>query len=188
MQNSIRHDAKPPFKQVVIVQQTQNSNITSQTAADRTTLSKENYIANGQLEVSFKTADTQNEKQGNYDFKNLVINNYVQEYTTNQDMYENQESNKNEYAQPTLKINSFGYEKQKYYLSTFTDNGMRPPLHKDSQQTFGPPSLNHETALKYNREPKSENTKDKNDLHQMTINNERTYSGDQSNTQTDNQK
>ncbi|XP_075985036.1 cryptochrome-1-like isoform X2 [Anticarsia gemmatalis] len=180
MQNSIKTEPKQPaFKQVVIVQQTQNTNVTSQTVSDCTKQSKENYIANGQLEISYKAQDARNEKQENYDFKNLVINNYVQGYSNSQELYENQQSNRNEYKQQTLKINTFGYEKQKYYLSTFAENGRVPAVHNDAQQNFGTVNHNRDSVLNYNRESKNENVKDKpNDLQKMTINNEDTFSND----------
>lgn len=170
---------KPSFKQVVIVQKKQNTNVI-QTVSQ----SKENYIANGQLDDSYKTPRNDSlpsAKQENYDFKNLVINNYVQGYSNSQEIFQNEQTNKNElFAQQTLKINSYNYEKQKFFLSAFVDNGVRRAgVHNEVPFAA---TLNHDTTMTYNIENKNENAKDKaNDstcLHPMSINDDGTISNE----------
>lgn len=175
---------KPSFKQVVIVQKKQNTNVI-QTVSNCTSLSKENYIVNGQLDGSYKTPindNIQSTKQENYDFKNLVINNYVQGYSNSQEIFQNEQSNKNElFAQQTLKINSFNYEKQKYYLSSYTDNGVRlSGVHNEAPPPYEG-ELN-DTNMSFNQEDKNEATKDKaienTCLHPMSINDEGSISNE----------
>lgn len=170
-----RSTRQPPFKQVVIVQKTQNTNVIQRVSND-CTQSKKNYIVNRQLAVSYKSPrndNLQSEKHGNYDFKNLVINNYVQGYSNNQEIFETQQSKRNEvYTQQTLKINSFNYEKQKFFLSSFSDNGMRvATAHNDA-----PPPYGGESPLRFSRENEKETAKDKANestrSHRMTINDE----------------
>ncbi|XP_022819927.1 cryptochrome-1-like isoform X2 [Spodoptera litura] len=175
---------KPSFKQVVIVQKKQNTNVI-QTVSNCTSQSKENYIVNGQLDGSYKTPmndNIQSPKQENYDFKNLVINNYVQGYSNNPEIFQNEQSNKNElFAQQTLKINNFNYEKQKYYLSSYTDNDVRlSDVHNDA-----PPPYERElndTNMSFNQEDKNEAVKDKaienTCLHPMSINDEGSMSNE----------
>lgn len=171
MQNSIRSDFAKPFKRVIIVQQ-ETTNVTTQPETDKKQ-TKENYIENEQLEVSYKTADSRNEKKENYDLKNLVINNYVEGFPTTQEMFTNQQPNRNEYTQQTLKINNFNYEKQKFYLSALKDSEMH--VHNDSPQTFGPTNHNCETS----RDGNNDNIKAKSDdLHQVSMNNDVTLSND----------
>ncbi|XP_035429636.1 cryptochrome-1 isoform X1 [Spodoptera frugiperda] len=175
---------KPSFKQVVIVQKKQNTNVI-QTVSNCTSQSKENYIVNGQLDGSYKTPindNIQSTKQENYDFKNLVINNYVQGYSNSQEIFQNEQSNKNElFAQQTLKINSFNYEKQKYYLSSYTDNGVRlSGVHNEAPPPYEG-ELN-DTNMSFNQEDKNEATKDKaienTCLHPMSINDEGSISNE----------
>ncbi|CAB3237253.1 unnamed protein product [Arctia plantaginis] len=144
MQNSIRPDFVKPFKRVIIVQQ-ENTKVTQPDNNKKQT--KENYIENEQLEVSYKTTDSRNEKQENYDLKNLVINNYVEGFPTTQEIFTNQQPNRNEYTQQTLKMNNFSYEKQKFYLSALKDSEMHVHVvHNDTPQTFSPPNLNREAS------------------------------------------
>ncbi|XP_026726090.1 cryptochrome-1-like isoform X2 [Trichoplusia ni] len=153
-QKPMQHRSIKPFKQVVIVQKTQNTNVI-QSVANCTT--KENYVVNRQVTYKAPMNDLQSEKQENYDFKNLVINNFVQGYSKGQEIFENPSPNRNEvFAQQTLKINSFNYEKQKYYLSSFNDNGLREEnMHNDSTQSFET-GIIHDGALSFSRKTKTE--------------------------------
>ncbi|XP_026764725.1 cryptochrome-1-like [Galleria mellonella] len=127
-----RAESKQQFKQVVIVQQ--KSNVTPETIIKRSQLSSENYINDGQLNVTYKTnqkIDTLQTTQENYNFKNLAINNYNQEYF-NREIYQNQQMNGNEVCQDALKNSNYVYVKPKFYL-TSTDNGV---VRNDTSQSF----------------------------------------------------
>nr|XP_021201222.2 cryptochrome-1 isoform X1 [Helicoverpa armigera]XP_021201231.2 cryptochrome-1 isoform X1 [Helicoverpa armigera]XP_049698225.1 cryptochrome-1 isoform X1 [Helicoverpa armigera] len=176
---------KPSFKQVVIVQKKQNTNVI-QTVSNCTTQSKENYAVNGQMDNSYKTPineTLQSAKQEKYDFKNLVINNYVQDYSNNQEIFQNEQQNRdNIYEQETLKINNFSYEKQKFYLSNYTENGLRiAAVHNDTPAPFVA-ALNHDSTMTFNRENKSDTGKDKANestcLHPMSINDDGTITNE----------
>lgn len=181
---------KPSFKQVVIVQKKQN---VIQTVSQ----SKENYIVNGQIDVSYKSPrndSLQAAKQENYDFKNLVINNYVQGYNNSKEIFQDEQTNKNElFAQQTLKINSFNYEKQKFFLSAFADNGVRRAgVHNEVSPPFVA-ALNHDTTMTFNTGNKNENVKDQANentgLHPMSINDDGTISNEnRQNNECENQK
>nr|AGA11664.1 cryptochrome CRY2-3 [Helicoverpa armigera] len=176
---------KPSFKQVVIVQKKQNTNVI-QTVSNCTPQSKENYAVNGQMDNSYKTPineTLQSAKQEKYDFKNLVINNYVQDYSNNQEIFQNEQQNRdNMYEQETLKINNFSYEKQKFYLSNYTENGLRiAAVHNDTPAPFVA-ARNHDSTMTFNRENKSDTGKDKANestcLHPMSINDDGTITNE----------
>lgn len=171
-------ETQPPFKHVVIMQKTQHNDVTTPPAG-HTTQSKVNYISNGQLDVSYNTSETRTEKQGNYEFKN-VINNYVQGYPA-QNVYDNrqstendynQQANSNEYNHQSIKIDNYTYDKQKYYLSNMV-------RHHEGSQNISTANLNCDSNLSYNRESSGERTKEQtNDLQQVTLNSDGTYSKD----------
>lgn len=119
------------FKQVVIVQQEQNSRVQQNTAEN-------NYDINGvdgDTNKSFKINDNamqNSEKTENYDFKNLVINSGSQKYTQYKNdelVYINQQTNKNEYYDQDVKIDEYSTSRPKYF---FTDNGVIP--HNETDQ------------------------------------------------------
>lgn len=116
------------FKQVVIVQQEQNSRVQQNTAEN-------NYDINGvdgDTNKSFKINDNamqNSEKTENYDFKNLVINSGSQKFCNNELVYINQQTNKNEYYDQDVKIDEYSTSKPKYF---FTDNGVIP--HNETDQ------------------------------------------------------
>lgn len=178
---------KPSFKQVVIVQKKQSTNVI-QTVSQ----TKDNYVVNRQLDVAFKMPrndNLQSAKQENYDFKNLIINNYVQGYANSPEIFENDQTNKNElFAQQTLKINSFNYDKQKFFLSSFPENGVRKAA--GHHEAPAPPpyaaTIDHDTNMTFNNESKIENVKDEaNDgtcIHPMSINDDGIISNENQNT------
>nr|AUG44606.1 cryptochrome 2 [Agrotis segetum] len=177
---------KPSFKQVVIVQKKQSTNVI-QTVSQ----TKENYVVNRQLDVAFKMPrndNLQSAKQENYDFKNLIINNYAQGYANSPEIFENDQTTKNElFAQQTLKINSFNYEKQKFYLSSFSDNGVRKAAGHNEAPAPPPYSavIDHDTNMTFNNENKIQNVKDEaNDgtcIHPMLINDDGIISNENQN-------
>lgn len=159
-QKPMNRSVKPSFKQVVIIQKKHTNVI--QTVSP----SKDNCVVNGLLDVSYKIQSNNgipSEKQENYDFKNLVINNYVQDYSNSQD------------------INSYNnnFEKQKFFLSV-NDNGLhRSAGHNEVTPPFDA-AHDNDTNMTFNREDKNENVKDKvNDSNcsdPVSINDARTIS------------
>lgn len=120
--NNLRRDGKQPqFKQVVIVQ-TQNANVGPEAGSDCSNRCSPNpnFIMNGQLDSQYKSRDNQSpqeqNKQDNYNFKNLAINNCIQDYS-NTSEYQNQQLTKDKEYQKDVKTNNFGFLKPKFYLS-----------------------------------------------------------------------
>ncbi|KAL0850167.1 hypothetical protein ABMA28_012041 [Loxostege sticticalis] len=120
--NNLRRDGKQPqFKQVVIVQ-TQNANVGPEAGSDCSNRCSPNpnFIMNGQLDGQYKSRDNQSpqeqNKQDNYNFKNLAINNCIQDYS-NTSEYQNQQLTKDKEYQKDVKTNNFGFLKPKFYLS-----------------------------------------------------------------------
>ncbi|XP_045542558.1 cryptochrome-1 [Papilio machaon] len=108
--NNTLREAKQPMKQVVIVQQAQNSNVSPETT-DRSRI--QDKFINGQLEIS---CDMDQSKQKNYGLKNLVIHN--NDPQCNQDVYIQQPHNNIDGLSQAGQLNSFT-DKTKYYLPSY---------------------------------------------------------------------
>ncbi|XP_053601668.1 cryptochrome-1-like isoform X2 [Plodia interpunctella] len=137
------------FKQVVIVQQIQNSNIAP------AAITNAPYVNGQHTRVDPMKPPT---KQENYDFKNLAIrvNNYNQEYN-NPEIYQNEESANEDY-QTSVKNSNYGFMKPKFYLSPFPDNKALQNSNNDNKATFVVPGHNYTAADNDN------NKKEKRDL------------------------
>ncbi|XP_013195022.2 cryptochrome-1 [Amyelois transitella] len=157
-----RADSKQQqFKQVVIVQQIQNSNVSPATITS-CAQTLDNYVINGQL-ATCKSNNTRIDpmkppsKQENYDFKNLAINNYTQEYA-NKEVYRNEQSNKNEDYQTSVKNSNYGYIKPKFYITAFPDKKNLQNSHSDSSQTFVVPGRTYTATDNDNKEKRETNS------------------------------
>jgi hypothetical protein len=136
--NHGRRDARTPqFKQVVIVQ-TQSS----AQDADSDCRPKCQGIGNAR----------ESSKQENYNFKNLAINNYIQDFSNTQESYQNLD--RSEIYQSEVK-NNFGLVKPKFYIPFADKRNERP--HSEATEDFVPVNKD------YNIEPKSEMNKEKRD-------------------------
>ncbi|XP_063833163.1 cryptochrome-1-like [Ostrinia nubilalis] len=159
--NSRRDGKHTQFKKVVIVQ-TQSTNVARPPTPERPNRCspQPNFIINLDAFKTNPGMDTTQEqsKQDNYNFKNLAINNYIQDYS-NTSEYRNQQLNKEEAYQQDVKTNSFGFLKPKFYLS-YTDNGVsRIATARAATQN----EINKETA----RDPEKE--KSESNLHSSTM-------------------
>ncbi|XP_013166823.1 PREDICTED: cryptochrome-1-like isoform X2 [Papilio xuthus] len=115
--NNTLREAKQPMKQVVIVQQAQNSNVTPKTT--QRSRMQDKFI-NGQLEIS---CNMDQSKQKNYGLKNLVINNSDPRY--NQDVYI-QGTHKNIDGLPqTVQMNTYTDNKTKYYVPSYNKSDVQ---------------------------------------------------------------
>lgn len=176
----------PGFKQVVIVQQSHSARIATQLAQKQ-----QNFIINGQ--VHFKTSKTigairRPDKEENYDFKNLAIDNHVQRFPPTS--LQGASINKTELYQQVLKINDYNPEnyqrqtkideynpdKPKYFLPNFTENGVHlqnSHLRNDVTQNFMTPgTLSHNFIMKGKNEPQ-----EKTDDDSYAINNDKSFPG-----------
>lgn len=160
--NTPRREAKhSQFRQVVIVQ-TQNTSVAQDADpehADARAQPPRNYITKGQLSVPFKInqqkIDSVQEqtKQENYNFKNLAINNYIQDYS-NKPEYQNQQ--RGEVFQQDVK--GFDFIKPKFYLSYSESNGI----------VQNECSHNNKSQNEFNKETKIEPNKEKTDSISMS--------------------
>lgn len=147
------------FKQVVIVQQAQNSRVQQNTAQN-------NYDMNGvnrEADKSFKINDNamqNSEKSENYDFKNLVINSGSKKFCNNPLVYINQQTNKNEYYDQDVKIDEYSTSKPKYF---FTNNGVIP--HNDTNQNFTSNYGNNYNRNEIKTHVKSEDVENENKMN-----------------------
>lgn len=139
--NANRTETKQPqFKEIVIVEATK-SEVDQQTR---------DYVPNA----------PRPNKQDNYDFKNLAINNYIQAYSNSQDIFPNQQ-NRNEMFPHTLKIDNFNFEKPKFFLSSYTENGVRVTpanARADAPQTFVPGPIRYEEGKDKMKTGKTQHT------------------------------
>ncbi|CAH0722552.1 unnamed protein product, partial [Brenthis ino] len=122
------------FKKIVIIQQ---EKISLQSTVEN------NFIVHGDTNSAYKMNDNR-VKPGNYDFKNLAIdNNYISKFSNDQVNFLNQKTTNNAVYNTDVKIDEYSTHKPKFY---FTDNGVIS--HNDSDQTF---ASNH-YATDYHRE------------------------------------
>ncbi|KAG6461010.1 hypothetical protein O3G_MSEX012372 [Manduca sexta] len=187
---NIQEPGQPQFKQVVIVQQTQNTDNPSENS-DRTTRPSENAIVSDRQDIVYKSHQSRHlqsgGKQENYDYKNYNID-HISGYD-NQDMYQSQQINQNElYSQQDIKIDTYDYNKSKYYLSNYAENNV---LVSSATPTFITPSMNHQSNMNYNREGKNKSKNNKSSdavfLHPLSVVSDRMYSGDNRQTQSSNE-
>ncbi|KAJ0181189.1 hypothetical protein K1T71_003274 [Dendrolimus kikuchii] len=177
--NSLPESKHRRYKRVVIVQKIQHLPILTRPIHDHNTQcsQSENYTIHEQVDGTYKQPNTNTsqqqpqppEKQNNYAFKNLAINNYIPDYSKSQEMYPNQQNPSIVYNQ-TVKLNNYGYDGPKFYIPNYMDNvGVQ-----DGSQTYDSKPVNHEdTALNFKVEVNNDSTNkdDKNsDLHAMGIN------------------
>lgn len=163
------------FKQVVIFQKNHNSDV-------NTDIPSQNSYINQQLDAVYKN-QTDNlqtsEKRDNYEFKNLINNKCTQDYPSTQELYENQQSKSNDvlYNQ-SMKINNYGYEKPKFYMVNYIENGRI----SDANQTRACKSMNLNSVLDYKRDgnsaPKADNNEDNACRHTVAINSDGSYTVD----------
>lgn len=171
--SSSLHDTKQRrIKRVVIVQKEQSATIKQQPVLiDTQHTHRKNYVINGQIDDVYKLPTVANlqrsEKQGNYELKNLIINNYVQDFSNSQNMYSNQ-PNPHIYNQ-TMKLNNYAYVRPRFYLPNhYVDNS---EVH-DGNQIYVIKTMNQETALdcKVKSNKDTNKTDESADQRSMTIN------------------
>lgn len=185
---NIQEPGQPQFKQVVIVQQTQNTDNASETS-NCTTRPSENTVSD-QQDIVYKSRSIHlpsEGKQESYEYKNYNID-HISGYD-NQDMYHSQQINQNElYRQDIIKINTYDYNKSKYYLPNYAETNV---LESSENPTFVTPSTNHQSNMNYNRECKNKSKSNKSSdavfLHPLSVVSDRMYSGGKRPTQTSNE-
>nr|WJJ67115.1 CRYPTOCHROME [Phauda flammans] len=126
-------DTKQSFKQVIIVQQIQNTNIPVNNITNYQPQyylpqpSQDNYTSNEQIDMQYKpnVDGLLLPKQPNYEFKDLAINNYIDGYVNARDMNQSQQMNRNQFFTPDMKHSVYDDGRNKYYLSTYVHNDMR---------------------------------------------------------------
>ncbi|XP_059049198.1 cryptochrome-1-like [Achroia grisella] len=170
------------FKQVIVQQK---SSVTPGPTIKSPQQTPENYILNGQLDATYKANEKPDTLQStntqeNYDFKNLAINNYNQNYF-NRENFQSEQVNGDGYPE-ALKNSNYVYVKPKFYL-TSTDNGV---LNNDATQNFAPmaPPQNYIKEEKPATEKPDDNTR----LTVITTNSEKVYEDavEETNKSTDN--
>ncbi|KAL4704997.1 hypothetical protein ACJJTC_009785 [Scirpophaga incertulas] len=145
--NLLRRDTKKsPFKQVVIVQS--QSSVSEDPNTNNDLSSPQKNFINRQEDDSYKCkqshdSTTQTNKQDNYNFKNLAINNYVKKSTSTHDDFESTQKNRQQVFQPGGKSNNFDFLKPKFYMS-----------YRD--RSTAPNNIEAARNFEFKREPKSE--------------------------------
>lgn len=138
IRSNIDSNKTTTFKQVIIIQQ-----------ESRKSPTESSYIINSDTNSPYKI-DSNRLKAGNYDFKNLAINNCIQKFSNDHVKFLNQESNKNDDFNAEIKIDEYSTSKPKFY---FTDNGVLP---HNSDQNYASDyhnegQLKNDTTQIYNR-------------------------------------
>lgn len=148
--------AKPKFKQVVIVQKSVAAKTEICPPPPESFLMKHSPV-----DSSFKSnREAKNiqrpKKHENYDFKNLAINNYIQDYSNSKEACQNQQLKRDDVHQPELKCHTCGLAKPVLYLP-FADKLVR------IEQPLGDNAAHFVPIIQpgdFNRESRTE-TKDK---------------------------
>ncbi|CAH0747383.1 unnamed protein product [Diatraea saccharalis] len=154
--NNSRHDLKQPqFKQVVIVQKQNNTNLQKVCPPPQS-----DYVINGQVNSPYKNNEDiervqKSSKSENYNFKNLDINQYIQDYSSNKETYQSQQQRTEEIYQQD-KANNFEFVKPKFYLP-YPNNGIVHNNHAHETPKDGHFTHDHN----YDKETSNEAKKDK---------------------------
>ncbi|XP_026485074.2 cryptochrome-1-like isoform X1 [Vanessa tameamea] len=124
---SVATNKATPFKHVVIVEQNRREEIETENMNG-----SKFDDTNKSFKINDNTDTMQNSKKsGNYDFKNLIINNCIQKFSSDQLAFLNQRTNKNDHYSGDIKIDEYSTSKPKLF---FIDNGVMS--HNDSEQNF----------------------------------------------------
>lgn len=125
--NTAGLDKQTPFKQVYIIQKTKDSNTVTENITENQPSQPSYTIMNGLSDVSYKTRQNienqPNDKQENYDLKNLAINSNVPKYSNIQI---HQQLTKTEILSSQLgKEDKFQENKVNFFMPATPENIMR---------------------------------------------------------------